>query len=232
MPVIEWPTALKHHEDIMPWVEGGARSAGRSVTGTEVVSASGSGYLRYSITTMMWGVEKTLAWRALWARAQGRLNIVRVPIWDRSLDLVTTSGLSASRDAAEAGNGLPFSSGVFFSSGIGWKMSFGLATLAESAALGATSLSVTFPAGMVPQPGQFLCVGRSRLYTIADVVLQSGTTYNLKLNLRLRNAVTAGSQISFDELYCLMRLSDESMLKVARDPNLAMRPMLEFVEAL
>ena len=107
----------------------------------------------------------------------------------------------------------------------------GVGASCDLAAQGTTTLAATFPIGAVPQPGQYFSTG-DRLYLVNSVVLISSTKYQLGFVPRLRSAVTQGQFISFTNLSCVMRLTDEVIQKIAMGPRSSGHIDLDFVEAI
>lgn len=106
-----------------------------------------------------------------------------------------------------------------------------IVTLASDAARRATQVSVTITTARVLEEGQHFSAGE-RLYRIKEIASQTDTAAILKIWPPLREALTTGAALEFENPVCRMRLaSDQEM-----DLDLAMRrsaqPTVSFVEAL
>ncbi len=228
----EWPELLRHHADSEPWLENQARSAGRTFTGQERIVGSDAGFWRYQITTMAWGPEQIVLWRHLMAQVEGRLGVIRMPIWDQRQDVVALSGLESVRQAIPAA-GIPYEGvdgDALHAENVGFAADLSSSVVINAVAARATSLRTILPLGMTPYPGQHFS-DRRRLYRIKSATLVSGTTYDLTFLPTLRDPIASGAEISFDQLFCLMRLADETAQNIARDPTWALRWPLDLVEA-
>lgn len=153
-----------------------------------------------------------------------------MPICDGLFDPAAVAGI---RHAIVAGyaNGVPHSDGAFFDDLTGYAQSISTGTVTAAAAAGATSITVTMATGLRPDPGQFFSDG-DRLYKIKTSTLVSGTTYTLTFTPRLRQAIPADAEVSFDRLFCLMRIADDGALRTDLASLRYGELALEFVEAL
>jgi hypothetical protein len=234
--IIEWPSILKNHQHILPKLDKNVSSSGVTLSGQENVVISDAGFWRYGFTTMIWNprfaldANRLAAWISFIDDCEVRANRVRVPIYCVGYDIITTSGFEALRASSDA-SGVPHSDLTLHSDGTGYGQSLCSASVVQGATVGATSLRLTFPQGMVPSPSNPFSNGDS-FYRIKRATKVSGTTYDVTFLPRLRTAVKAGQEFSFDQIYCLMRLTDEAMARVQQDPTMVSSINLEFTEAL
>lgn len=228
MTVFDWPAVLRPNHSMVPVLERNNASAGVSVTGMERLLATDAGRWRYGFRVPVRNREQVLSWRALMALTEGRTFMVRVPVCDSLNDPAY-----AIRGAISRANpsGIPHGDGGMHDDGAGYALSLVNGTVAATANAGATSISVTMPVGLVPQPGHFFSDG-DRLYTVKTATLTSGTTYALTFLPRLRVQIPVGHDVSFDRLFCIMRLASEDMLQVEQELRRFSELSLSFTEAL
>jgi hypothetical protein len=230
--IIDWPSELKNHRHAMPWLEKNVASSGASLSGVERVLVSDAGRWRYGFSTMIWNKKSTLdvqrirLWRAFITLAEGRGNIVRVPINDTGVtrDITPGAGVATSADNPS----VPHSDGSYHSDLAGYDQPM---VPVPSGGRGATTLKVTFASSFVPMPGHFFSV-HDRLYAIKTATVVSGSTYQLTFAPRLRLPVAQGSTVNFETLTCLMRLSEESLARVEQGPDFSSNIDLDFTEAI
>lgn len=230
--IIDWPAALIKYQQVMPWLEKNVASSGASLSGVERVVATDAGRWRYGFSTMIWNkknvddVSRILAWRAFITLAEGRGNIIRVPINDIGVtrDIQFGAGIAVSADNPS----LPYSDGTYHSDGTGFTQAF---SPPLSGGQGSTTIKITFASAFVPQPGHFFSVN-DRLYAIKTVTLVTGSTYQLTFAPRMRAPVAEGDTIHFETLTCLMRLTDESLARVEQPLHLVSNIDLDFTEAI
>lgn len=165
-----------------------------------------------------------LHWRAIVAMCRGRERVIRLPMIDPlGLNWRALAG-------AYAAQGIPFSEGQYFSSGLGFAYQpFGLAVGAQ--ALGATRITVDYaPTGQPVQMGQRLSHDDWPFEVVA-VISETGTQQVLQVEPPLRSAPADGDFVLF-EAHGLFELVDPSTAApaYARDhratPEVALREVV------
>lgn len=229
--IFDWPARLKPNNATIPWLEGNVASAGPSLSGQERFIASDAGRWRYGFTVPLRKRDDVLAWRAITGLVEGRAYLIRVPICDGLFDPAAVAGIRSSLLASIGSNGVPHSNGAYFSNGAGYAVSLSTATVAAFAGQGATSIRITMPTGLRPDPGQFFSDG-DRIYKVKTATLVSGTTYTVTFTPRLRQAIQGGADISFDRLRCLMRIADDEAIRTELALLRYGEIAIDFVEAL
>lgn len=201
-------------------VENVSRSGGASLFGSEQVVASPAGRLVARASFVVRSPADVRAWRALMARLKGRANPVEFPLCDSGRP---AGILLHTHFVEDPGLLTTFSDDTLF------EEESGFAALALSAAINATLITVTCTPA--PIAGMFLGIG-GRAHIVTAVELVGTNTYSLEITPWLRAAYTAGTQITFGRVSCLMRL--QSDLSGVMDLDLLRfgRPSLELVEYL
>lgn len=228
--IIDWPSSLRPNNSVIPWIEGNVASAGASLTGQERVIQTDAGRWRYGFTVPIRTRNHALAWRALTGLTEGRAHLIRVPICDGLFDPAAVAGVRSAL-VRDYRNGLPHGDGALFDDGAGYAAALTTATAYGNAGAGATSITLDMPTGLRPDPGQFFSDG-DRFYKIKTATLVSGTRYTLTFVPRLRAAITNGTELSFDRLSCLMRFSDDGVLRTDLASLRYGEIAVEFVEVL
>ena len=228
MTVVNWPSSLRPNHSMIPMLERNTASAGVSISGQERLVATDAGRWRYGFRVPVRNRQQVLAWRALVAQAEGRSNLIRVPICDSQYDPARDVRSAIARTYPA---GIPYSSGTFHSSGMGFAISLVNATVASFAGIGATSITLAMIGDYVPEPGHFFGDG-DRLYQVKTATLTTGTTYALTFLPRLRDPMFANDAVRFDRLSCLMRFASDDMLEVEQELRRFSELNVQFVEAL
>lgn len=227
---IAWPAALfprmsSFRMDIP------SRSGGLSVTGYEQVTVSTAGRWKATLNIPIVRESAVLAARALGAQMQGRAGTILVPKWERH--------------GPRNGNGRRFSQqGIaqYETTSVRGELNFDLsafgqeeethATLAASAALGATQISVNLLDGEGPRPGQYFGIGR-RLHLASHVwQVEPGAATHIRFWPPLRSAHTAGTRVILDRPLCLMRFASDSAADLDLDLGFVGTLSLDLVEAV
>jgi len=222
---IPWPHQLRPTSS--SWrPDAPSRSGGQSVTGAEQVVVSPGGRWQASLSVALQREPAILAYRALLAQLQGRAGTVLVPVSQayrprdvngRMLSPVRVAGCSDAQlfDLTALAQSDPVH-----------------ATLAASAAMGATQISVTLVDGEGPQPGHYFGIG-NRLYLIQTAWRATvEAPMQIRFWPRLRAAAAAGERVILDRPVCLMRLAADDSGASEFDLGRFGGATFEFVEAL
>lgn len=162
--------------------------------------------------------QEIAQWRAIRARARGRVNLYRLPMLDQVTEVFSQY----------ACGGVPHSTGQKFSTGQGYLYRPQVvSTLGASA--GATSITVTEDSARPLTEGQFLSYDDWPFKITSITGLTSEKT--LEIEMPLRKAIPAGARIDLIA-YGVFEASDDQMGLPEYDPLRRSTPVLEFREAL
>jgi hypothetical protein len=201
-----------------------------STTGYEQVTVSTAGRWKATLNVPVLTENAVLAARALSAQMQGRAGTILVPKWEMY--------------GVRNGNGRRFEQSAtaqYENPSLGGELNFDgsafgqeeptHATLAASAALGATQITVNLLDGEGPRPGQYFGIG-NRIH-LASHVWQAtpGAVTNIRFWPPLRSAAASGARVILDRPVCLMRFADDSVGELALDFGRWGNITLELVEA-
>jgi hypothetical protein len=226
---IQWPAAI-FPRTAMFAKDIPSRSGGLSITGYEQVTVSTAGRWKARLTVPVMTENAVLAARALSAQMQGRAGTILVPKWEMY--------------GVRNGNGRRFEqqgTAQYENPSIGGELNFDgsafgqeeptHATLAASASLGATQITVNLLDGEGPRPGQHFGIG-NRLHLAANVwqaTPEAPTT--IRFWPPLRAAAASGARVTIDRPVCLMRFADDSQGELDLDFGRWGNITLELVEA-
>lgn len=227
---IAWPAALFPQSSAFK-MDVPIRSGGLSVTGYEQVTVSTAGRWRASLSVGVYTEGAVLAARALGAQMQGRAGTILVPKWEMY--------------GVRNGNGRRFEqqgTAQYENASIQGETNFDLsafgqeeethATLAASAALGATQISVNLLDGEGPRPGQYFGIS-NRLHLASHVwQVEPGAATNIRFWPPLRSAHASGTRVILDRPVCLMRFEGDSAADLMLDFGRWGSLSLDLVEAV
>lgn len=224
---LAWPPILDAFTAIMWQTENVSRSGGVSVLGSEQVMLAPAGRWKASLTlsvgAMSWnGSDELLAFRGFMARLRGRAGVVDLPYFDGR----GPAQLAGQTDTVPFGDGSTFSDGALFEDDAAGVV------LAAGAAMNATQITITYPAGVQPLPGQCIGLPGGWMHQIADLLAQAGNDWTVLISPWLRDDYAAGAPVEVDRPTSRMRLvSDTSGALTVQAGEAFANPTLEFVEA-
>ncbi|MGV8951191.1 MAG: hypothetical protein ACOH2M_08805 [Cypionkella sp.] len=223
---INWPSAV-FPRSAMFHPENQSKSGGVSLTGSEQVTISNSGRWRAKATSPIMTEQSVLAWRAFVSLMEGRAGTVLVPKWDNySIRDMNGRQFSEVGGATYEDGTLNFDLSEFGQSDLTH------ATLAASAALNATRLSVSVTDGAGPRPGQYISIGQ-RLYMVQLAWEEDeGDPLQLQIWPRLRSAAASGARVVLDRPQCLMRFANDQTGELELDYGRWGSGGLDMVEAI
>lgn len=223
---INWPAAV-FPKSAMFHPESQSRSGGLSMTGSEQLTISNAGRWRARATSPILTEESVLAWRAFVAMMEGRAGTVLVPKWERyGVRDMNGREFDQVGIASYGGDGLNFDLSGFGQSDLTH------ATLASSAALNATRLSVTVTDGAGPRPGQYIGIDQ-RLHIVQLAwEEEEGDPLQLQVWPRLRAAAASAARVILDRPVCLMRFASDQTGELELDYGRWGQGGLELVEAI
>jgi hypothetical protein len=196
-------------------IVGSAVEGGRSLSGvTQSVDYSGGGFVAATYGGInLFTAAQAKAWNQLAGCLNGSVRTVDVPLWADIVAARNSAGLAA---GAPGGLANP--------------------TLA-AAALGATTVTATGPAGLVIAGGEWFSISHpgatdKRAYRVWKSVA-AGAAFTLSIMPPLRAAITAGITANFWRPVCKMRLpAGETMAWQFRAPGATSELSVNFVEAM
>lgn len=170
--------------------------------------------------------SRLLAWRAIRAKAQGRKNLYRVPMVD---PVGFNHGLAAER-AGVGSEGLPFSTGAYFSTGHGF--SYDPAAVAVGGfARGADEIRLdTAAAGFFPVVGQIMSHD-DRPFIVTEILETSEAECTVGIQMPLRASIPDGAPVLMQGRG-IFEAAEEGMGNPSYGVDLVSRVRLSFQEYL
>jgi hypothetical protein len=225
--IIDWPSILQPIDATIPYLGDSVASSGPTITGYEGVVEGLAARWIYGFKFKIWTKPEHMSWRALMSRARGRAGYFRVPICDCRF----APGLSG------ANSGLPITSTVPHSDDAPhgdddtpYEQDNTAAILASTALGGAITMDVTTGVPVDVQPGNYISDG-TRFYAINRADIVSGNTWRISFSPRLRKTLIAGSYLSFSQIRCVMRMTEDSSLSVEAVLGKFAMHQVSFIEA-
>ncbi|MER9135112.1 hypothetical protein NKI20_02215 [Mesorhizobium sp. M0830] len=222
---IRWPEEVLRPTNVSFDLDSRSLAGPASVSGATQVVASDAGIWKATFgNVVVKSRQAVLAHRAIAALLEGRLGSILIPLC-RGYGPSSGAVLSADEEALFAE--VPHSDDALFDDGTGYVGSLTNVVAAANAAVRATTITatVTYAADSI-QPGQHFSIGE-RLYRIRTYDAGTGV---MTIRPPLREAITAGDHLEFDDPVCKMRLAQDDGL----DLELAMRrfssPSVSFIE--
>lgn len=214
----EFPKLLLH-EASHDWnIAGNTKSPGGSTSLPAVtVRSDGGGFWTASLNDIqLWYREYALLWRAVRQVAAGGVN----PLVVRRMDQLQPFPAGGPTTYGA----IPHGDGALFSDGSGYAQPVIDVKANAAAALRAVSLDLNLVNCASLVGGEVFSIGHAtfgpRMYEIGTVTPLGGAFYRVTFNPPLREAVTAGTVIEFDEPRCTMKLVNASGM----DLNLTVLP--------
>lgn len=227
MTATRWPEDVLVPQNVAFDLDSRSLAGPASVSGSSQVIASNAGLWKATLgNVVVKSRAAVLTHRAIAALLEGRLGSILIPLC-RAYGPSSGAVLSADQEALF--NQVPHSDDALFDDSTGYVGSLTSVTAASNAAVGATTLMVTVTyASEAIQPGEHFSIGE-RLYRVRTFDAGTGT---MTIRPPLREAVTAGDVLDFDDPVCRMRLMQDDGM----DLELALRrfgtPTIQFVEDL
>jgi hypothetical protein len=166
-------------------------------------------------------------WRAIAAAADGGAEPIIVP----SCDKLTFPAPLVDGEPVYSWGDIPHSDGTLFSDGSGYYLPVVEAEAASDATLRATTMDITMTVGGELRGGEVFSIEHPtmgwRRYEIASVD-EDGDTITFRPPLR--EAVSAGTALEFDQPKCLMRLASGDAMALTLDMRRFGGPSATFVE--
>jgi hypothetical protein len=216
-----WPSGILRARDVAFDIAPRSLAGPSAISGAAQVVASDAGIWKATLgNILIRNRTERITFRAVATLLEGRLNPILIPLC--RADQPIPEG------AEEAGlyDAIPHSDGSFFDDGGGYAQTIIDVTAAAGAALRATSITITPTYVGDILAGQHFSIGE-RLYRVRGY---NEDTHVLTFRPPLREAVTSGDHLNFDDPVGKFRLASDSEM----DLELAMRrsgsPTVSFIE--
>lgn len=221
---IRWPVQVLPPRRVAFDIAPRSLSTPANVYGIGQVVAQDAGIWRATLGDIhVRGSSAVVTYRGIATMLEGRVGTILVPLC-RGYQPVP-DGVDPSVPA------VPHSDGAFFSDGSGYASSTIDIVTSGSAALRATTLSVSITYAGTLEPGQHFSIGE-RLYRIKSVEYASASTATLTIRPPLREAVASGVHLEFDDPVCRMRLASDTEMDLSLDMRRFSNPTVNFIEDL
>ncbi|MBX6427134.1 MAG: hypothetical protein IRZ09_14560 [Variibacter sp.] len=170
------------------------------------------------------------AWRAIAGFADGGANKLVVPFADAAHQPWPVVG----GEPLTSYGAIPHADGTLFADDSGYQQPVIMAHVVGSAALRATQLTIAVSYGGPLRGGEHFSIDhptmRHRIYRVVSVE-ESGGNSLVTIRPPLREAVTDGTRLEFDEPKCVMQPETPDALDIMTDIISVARPSPRFIEA-
>lgn len=218
---IRWPWSVLPPRNLSVDIAPRNLAGPSSVSGKTQVVSSDAGLWKISLEQIPVVSDDSIkTFRAIDTLLEGRLNAIVVPI-SRFYQPVHPDA-----DTLGLYDPVPHSDGATFSDGTGYVGGSIKVTAAHDAAVRATSLGVLVSYGGDIQPGQHFSLNE-RLYRIRTFDPASGA---MTFRPPLRDAVTTGTELNFDDPVCRVRLASDDAMNLPLGFGRWSFPTVNFVE--
>lgn len=227
-----WPTAVLRPQSVSaPFLAPRTLAGSASINGQTQVSATDAGVWVYSLTNIeLFDRQRVLCWRAIEGLLEGRLTPINVPLYGYELGYAP---YALDLDYATLLVPVPHSDTSYFSDGGGYVGGIADINAVGSAALRATSMTVTVTYGPTLQSGMIFSIDHAtkgpRWYKVRTYDSSTGA---MTFRPPLREAIVAGTRLEFDRPTCRMRLASDAEMTLDLDYNTIGYPSVSFVEDL
>lgn len=226
--ILHWPVLLDRDRRLL-WSLGASNlSGGRTISGAEPKARVDGGGLWMATLgdVQVSTVAQVRAWRALAAALDG--GATPIVLTYRDVRFAPWPGSVTEQYEATHSDDAAFSDGTSYVSD---RIDASVHTAAD---LRATTLRVTMTIGAALQGGEYFSIEHDtfshRLYQIAAVSESSGYT-ELTIRPPLREAVTAGTRIEFDNPKCVMQLATPDAMDLPLDMRFHGQASPKFIES-
>jgi hypothetical protein len=163
------------------------------------------------------------AWDTLALRLEGRLNPILVPLCERPRQPRPPPGGEPEAVTVPHDDLSPFADVTYYAA----------PTLAAEvfadAPMRATTIRIEAINLGAPEPAHFFSIGE-RLYQIRSVDAVAGAVYTVSFRPPLREAVTAGSPVDFENMVCKMKLASDREMDRVLTTNRLGQQTVNFIE--
>jgi hypothetical protein len=221
-----WPDAVLRPQNVAFDLAPRTLAGPSSVSGFTQVVASDAGIWKAKFGSVVINRRQhVLAFRAIDALLEGRMTPILVPLC-RGYQPVPVGAVDAGLYSQ-----VPHSDDAFFDDGSGYVSTVIEVTASADAAARAVSVPVDIGYAGEIEPGQHFSIGE-RLYRIRGITFASPTSATLSFRPPLREAVTAGDRLEFDNPVCRMRLASDDAMNLELQLRRFGSPSVEFIEDL
>lgn len=190
-----------------------------SISGKSQVVSSDAGIWKASYSGFpVVDEQRVLAWRGISTLLEGRLRPILVPLSRRY------QPVPAGSDALY--ESVPHDDDANFSDGVGYVGTVIHVTAADDVPVRAVSMPVSVEYAGDIQSGQHFSIG-GRLYRVRTFDADTGT---MTFRPPLREAVSAGDPLNFDDPVCRMRLASDNEMDLPLDFDRWGFPSVNFIE--
>lgn len=217
---ILWPVHILRPQNVAFDIAPRSLAGPSSVSGFSQVVASDAGIWKARFGSVIVNSrDRVLAWRAIDALLEGRLNPILVPLC-RAYQPVPDDFVD---------DDVPHSDDAPFDDETEYDGSVISVLLAADMAVRAVSGSVNIEYAGTLQPGQHFSLGE-RLYRLRSVTYTGADTADITFRPPLREAATAGSILEFDNPVCRMRLASDQEMNLELAGRRRAAPTVNFIE--
>jgi hypothetical protein len=181
----------------------------------------------YGFRFKLWSVEEHLAWRGITALNYGIAGLIRVKVCDCRYSpklIVNGVEVSISSIGVPHSDKTPHSDGTFYSDDL-------TSSLSQGAEVGDTQIDVITDNSIKIYPGHQFSDG-DRFYRVASVQELANNRRRLIFYPRLRADIPFGKIVSFRDIYCIMRMRGDDMLRIDSEGLRIGEGNVDFEEAL
>ena len=228
-----WPISVLEPQTTEIMLAPRTLAGSASLSGRTQVGATDAGVWTAKYTGFfVYGREQVITWRAIEAYLEGRLFEIDVPLYEYEFDFAP---IEDGLDWRALLTSVPHSDGAYFSDGAGYSIGEITDIVASaSAALRATSMTLTVTYGPTLQPGMIFELTHAtkgpRWYQVRTFDADSGA---VTFRPPLREAVASGDRLKFTRPKCRMRLTTDDAMRLQLQPGGPHGfPDVNFVEAI
>jgi hypothetical protein len=222
---LRWPDEILRPQNVAFDIAARTLAAPSSVSGVTQVVATDAGVWKATYGNVLISKrDQVNTFRGISVLLEGRLGSILVPLC-RAYQPVPEGAIEAG-----AYDTVPHSDLAFFSDGTGYVIERVIDVVAgANAAVRAISIQITIVVAGTIEPGQHFSIGE-RLYRVRTVNYTSSTVATLTFRPPLREAVTAGERLEFEDPVCRMRLATDDAMDLELSLRRFAQPTVMFIE--
>jgi len=224
MAAVLWPIGVLKPQSVTFEIAARTLAGPSSVSGVSQVVASDAGIWKATFANVITNTRKrepVLAFRALAALLEGRMNPILVPL------------CRAYQPYSPEWQGLyepvPHSDGSPFGDGSEYQGTVIDVTLASNLPVRGTTAMIAIHVAHEIQPGQHFSIGE-RLYRIRTIEHTGEGAATITFRPPAREAALIGTRLEFDFPVCRMRLASDNEMDLALDYGRWSYPSVNFIE--
>lgn len=227
--LLYFPETLARDQRISWELQSKILTGGRTLSGVQTItSIDGGGFWTCAMGSVQVSTPSHVrAWRAISGRMDGGATPIVLTNRDEIVAPWPTAGTYTAYQAAHDDDASFSDGSVYVSNQI-------VASVYSGADLRATSLTLQFTAGAALQGGEYFSIEHQtfshRLYRVVSVDT-SGSNPVVTIRPPLREAVTAGTVVDFDNPKCVMRLATPDAMDLMLERRIFGQVDVRWVEA-